>query len=147
MSGNKKRFLDGNLRLAEFMDEVWVVCPVCSKKATALRIPDRDSARMSCLSCGYARELSTKAENGMSIIMPAHAYFNAVLWLQMPFRKHLFQAYNGLHLAYLEQYVSADIRESRDRTHFTLLEKLPKFYHAAGNREGLLKIIAKLRQK
>ena len=147
MSGNKKRFLDGNLRLAEFMDEVWVVCPVCSKKATALRIPDRDSARMSCLSCGYARELSTKAENGMSIIMPAHAYFNAVLWLQMPFRKHLFQAYNGLHLTYLEQYVSADIRESRDRTHFTLLEKLPKFYHAAGNRVALLKIIAKLRQK
>ena len=83
----------------------------------------------------------------MSIIMPAHAYFNAVLWLQMPFRKHLFQAYNGLHLTYLEQYVSADIRQSRDRTHFTLLEQLPKFYHAAGNRVALLKIIAKLRQK
>jgi hypothetical protein len=147
MSGNKERFIDGNLRLSAFMDEVWVVCPVCSKKAIAFRITDRDCVRMSCISCGYARELSTKTVNGMSILIPAHAYFNAVLWLQMPFRKHLFQAFNGSHLAYLEQYIAADIRESRDRTHFTLLEKLPKFYHAAENRVGLLKIIAKLREK
>ena len=46
---------------------------------------------------------------------------------------------------YLEKYISATLREHKDRTNFTLLEKLPKFYHEAKNREGLLKIIAKLK--
>jgi hypothetical protein len=42
---------------------------------------------------------------------------------------------------------SDTLREHKDRTHFTLLEKLPKFYHEAKNREGVLKIIAKLNNK
>ena len=39
------------------------------------------------------------------------------------------------------------LREHKDRTHFTLLEKLPRFYHEAKNREVLLKLIAKLKAK
>jgi len=36
-------------------------------------------------------------------------------------------------------------REHKDRQHFTLLEKLPAFYHQAKNRDGLLKVIGKLK--
>lgn len=79
--------------------------------------------------------------------MPANHYFHAGLWLQAPFKKDIFWAYNGKHLEYLERYISATIREHKDRTGFTLLEKLPKFYHEAKNRESLLKIIAKLKSK
>jgi len=73
--------------------------------------------------------------------------FRSELWLQAPFKKDVFWAYNDKHLEYLERYISATIREHKDRAGFTLLEKLPKFYHEAKNREGLLKIIAKLKSK
>lgn len=56
-------------------------------------------------------------------------------------------AYNGKHLEYLEQYISAKLREHKDRSHFTLLEKLPAFYGKAQSREALLKIITKLKYK
>ncbi|MGO4770339.1 hypothetical protein ACEN2I_01645 [Flavobacterium sp. W22_SRS_FK3] len=79
--------------------------------------------------------------------MAAHAYFDAELWLQLPFKNDIFWAYNESHLVYLEQYIAATLREHKDRTHFTLVEKLPKFYHEAKNREPLLKIIDKLKKK
>lgn len=77
----------------------------------------------------------------------AHFYFDAPLWLEASFKNEVFFAYNLAHLNYLEHYISARLREHKDRTHFTLLEKLPKFYHEAKNREALLKIIIKLKQK
>ncbi len=79
--------------------------------------------------------------------MPAHGYFDAPLWLSAPFRNNVFWAYNGDHLLYLEAYISADLREHTNRTHFTLLEKLPRFYHEARNREGLLRVITRLKSK
>lgn len=104
------------------------------------------TARLFCLHCGYNKETTTAITNG-TIEMPAHQYFQAVLWLQAPFKNDVFWAYNDNHLEYLESYISATIREHKDRTGFTLLEKLPKLYHEAKNREGLLKIIAKLKNK
>ena len=65
----------------------------------------------------------------------------------MFFKGERFFAYNGEHLAYLERYIAATLREHKDRTGFTLLEKLPKFYHEAKNREALLKIIQRLKSK
>jgi hypothetical protein len=63
------------------------------------------------------------------------------------FKNDVIFAFNGDHLNYLENYISANLREHKDRNHFTLLEKLPKFYHEAKNREALLKIIQKLKNK
>lgn len=79
--------------------------------------------------------------------MAAHSYFHAKLFLEHPYKKDIFYAYNGEHLNYLEQYIAADLREHKDRTGFTLLEKLPKFYHDTKNRKALLSIIQKLKKK
>ena len=79
--------------------------------------------------------------------MAAHQYFQAEIWLKAPFKNDVFWGYNDKHLEYLERYISATLREHKDRSHFTLLEKLPKFYHDAKKRDGLLKIIAKLKSK
>jgi len=59
----------------------------------------------------------------------------------------VFFAYNLKHLEYLEQYIAAGLREHKNRKGFTLLEKLPKFYHEAKNRGALLRIIQKLKMK
>lgn len=141
------RFQDENLILSNFYQEVWVVCPSCAKKAIAKTNFEAKTARLFCVHCGYNKETTTALVPKGTVEMAANWYFNVELWLKAPFKNDIFWAYNGKHLDYLERYISASLREHKDRTHFTLLEKLPKFYHEAKNREGLLKIIAKLKIK
>lgn len=145
-----QRFTDQNKTLSYFYTEVWVVCPACTKKAIANVLFDDKQARLYCDSCGYNKQTSTET----SVFgvkghwqMAAHGYFGAELWLQHPFKNDVFFAYNGEHLDYLEAYIGAALREHKDRTHFTLLEKLPKFYHEAKNRKALLSLIGKLKRK
>ncbi|MCQ4035298.1 hypothetical protein [Kaistella montana] len=144
------RFQDENKRLTYYQNEVLVVCPVCTKKAVSKADTEAKKVRMYCENCGYNKEIAAEATLfGITgdWIMAAHHYFGAELWLQFPFKNEVFWSYNYEHLAYLEQYISATLREHKDRSHFTLLEKLPKFYHEAKNRDALLKIIKKLKNK
>jgi hypothetical protein len=141
------RFQDENLIRSDFYKEVWVVCPVCTNKAMATVNFETKKARLLCVNCGYNKETTTALVPKGAIETDADWYFNAELWLKAPFKNDVFWAYNDKHLDYLERYITATLREHKDRTHFTLLEKLPKFYHEAKNREGLLKIIAKLKNK
>ena len=140
------RFNDENLILKDFYQESWVVCPSCKKRAIAKVDFERCIARLFCVQCGYNKETKTAITNG-TVYMDAHYYFDAELWLKYSFKNDFFWALNDKHLEYLERYISATIREHKERTHFTLLEKLPKFYHEAKNREVLLKIISKLKNK
>ncbi len=141
------RFQDENLLLSNFYQEAWVVCPSCGKKALAKVNYETKTARLFCLHCGCNKETTTAIDKNGTIKTAANQYFQAELWLKLPFKNDVFWAYNDKHLEYLERYISATIREHKDRTGFTLLEKLPKFYHEAKNRNDLLKIIAKLRAK
>lgn len=148
---NLPRFTDQNYRLNDFEQEVWVVCPQCRQQAVA-RIHNNDKeARLNCVHCGYSKAASKLVQYAdrkyAELEQAAHLYFDAELWLSYPFKGEVFWAYNPSHLTYIEQYVAAKLREQKDRTHFTLLEKLPKFYHDAKNRKALLKIISKLKNK
>lgn len=136
------RFSDQNKILSDFYNEVWVVCPSCTQKVVAKTDYKNKKVRLLCPGCGYNKEKSMG-----NLMTAANCYFMAELWLQHPFKNDVVCAYNGHHLEYLESYISADLREHKDRTHFTLLEKLPKFYHEAKNRDALLSIIRKLKTK
>lgn len=142
-----RRFTDQQKTLADFYGEVWVACPSCSQKAVARADFEQGRARLTCSSCGYHKEVDTRIGPTANLVQAAHGYFHAELWLQAPFREETFLAYNGGHLDYLEAYIGGTLREHRDRTGFTLLERLPRFYHLAANRVPLLKIIAALREK
>lgn len=145
-----ERFRDENKRISEFDKEVWVECPNCSGRAIARVDNDAAHAKLSCLHCGYNKETGTGvvvAGISARLQLAADAYFQAGLWFQHPFKDEVFWAYNLLHLEYLEKYIAAGLREHKDRSHFTLIEKLPRFYHEAKNREALLKIIAKLKTR
>lgn len=145
-----RRFQDQHKRIADFQREVWVECPNCGKKAVTLIHDEKQSVQLLCAHCGRNKRISTKVSlYGITghWRLPANAYFGAKLWLIHPFKNEVFWAYNEAHLTYLEAYIGASLREHKDRTHFTLLEKLPKFYHDVKNREALLKIIKKLRDK
>lgn len=144
------RFQDENFRLTHFENEVLVECPICKKKAVAKTNTETKKVRLYCENCSYNKEIVAEA-TVFGITgnwkMAAHHFFGAELWLQYPFKNDVFWSYNEEHLEYLEQYISASLREHKDRSHFTLLEKLPKFYHEAKNRDALLKIIKKLKNK
>lgn len=144
---NSNRFQDENLTKYDFYKEVLIVCPSCTKKATAIVDFEICEAKLFCTHCSCIKKSTTKFNKNGSIQTAANQYFNAELWLQTSFKNDVFWAYNNNHLDYLERYISATLREHKERTHFTILEKLPKFYHEAKNRESLLKIIAKLKSK
>jgi len=144
------RFTDQNKTLKDYQTEVWVMCPNCAKKAIAKVDYELKKATLFCESCGFNKQISIEVNvlgiNGNWNIA-AHSYFGAELWLQHPFKNDVFVAFNADHLTYLEQYITADLREHKERTGFTLLERLPKFYHEAKNRKALLAIIQKLKKK
>ncbi len=144
-------FTDKKYRLTDFEYHVLVVCLTCKKQALAIVNKTAKQAKLICSHCGLSKICSTRMayKEGIKFELQqaAHLYFEAKLWLEMPFKNDIFWAYNWEHLGYLEEYISAKLREHKDRSHFTLLEKLPKFYHEAKNREGLLKVIAKLKAK
>jgi hypothetical protein len=141
------RFQDENLTRYDFYKEVWVVCITCGKKAIATVNFETKTARLLCVNCGYNKETTTALIPKGAVQAAANWYFNVEIWLIAPFKNDIVWAYNYKHLEYLERYIGATLREHKDRTHFTILEKLPKFYHEAKNREGLLKIIEKLKSK
>ena len=143
----QNRFQDENLLLSDFYDDVFVVCPSCSKKAIATVNFKSKIARLLCIHCGFNKEIATSLSKETSLETAANQYFQVELWLKTAFKNDVFWAYNDKHLDYLERYISASLRDHKDRTNFTLIEKLPKFYHEAKNREGLLKIIEKLKHK
>lgn len=146
----QKRFQDENKRISEFRTDVLIVCPKCEKKAFAKVDYENNSARLFCENCGYNKQKTTEVSvfgHLGSWQLSADSYFGAELWLKESFKNDIFWAYNLSHLEYLQKYISADLREHKERTHFTLLEKLPKFYHEAKNREALLKLILKLKTK
>lgn len=148
---SESRFTDQHFRLSDFQNEVYLHCPQCNRKAVANTRSESELARLICADCGFCKEermLVYYAEGKTLVVrQAAHAYFEAALWYAAPFKNEIFWAYNSEHLDYLESYISAKIREHKDREHFTLLEKLPKFYHEAKNREALLKLIARLKAK
>lgn len=144
---DQKRFIDQHKRLSDFADEVWVVCPTCSGKAITTRYLEEKVARILCTACGYNKSISISFGTSGYVILSAHNYFNASLWLSAPFKDETFEAYNGEHLDYLQEYIAAGLRETKDRQFFTMVEKLPKFISSSKNREALLKLIEKLRKK
>lgn len=146
----QNRFQDQNLRLKDFQEEVAVTCPKCEKKAQATVNFEEKKAKLVCSHCGFYESKSTLLTHlgfAAHFQTSADSYFGADLWYAASFKNDYFFAYNEAHLLYLEQYIGAKLREHKDRSHFTLLEKLPKFYHEAKNREALLKLIEKLKKK
>ncbi len=115
--------------LTQEVTELTIKCPACRKKET------------------YPVKCTPYTISGGRRDGGKEFFFNADLWLKLPFKNEIFWAYNYRHLNYLKEYIQADLRENRDREFMSMTEKLPKFMQVAKNREALLKIIEKLQQK
>lgn len=75
-------------------------------------------------------------------------YFSLELWFLTSFQGKLIWALNREHLAYLINYLSADLREKpMGRVKKTQADHLPTFMKTAKNRERIVKLLKRLQKE
>ncbi|MDX1912826.1 MAG: hypothetical protein SFV22_15145 [Saprospiraceae bacterium] len=92
-----------------------------------------------------------KQKNGKALIFgsPVDPCFHLPVWLQTAFSGEILWAYNFEHLDFLAAHVGAKLRE-RNGFKFQVRSigaRLPRWMTSAGNREGVLRAIEKLKEK
>ncbi len=146
---------DGEPVYAWATGEVLVVCPGCGSRAAVRQVGEElfGTRRFSCGSCGSAREAGSTSSWGES---PVDPWFGYPLWLSAAFRDHVVWAFNRRHAEQLRAFVAADLRRRTtsaqqgggDRWELmSMVEKLPAWYKAAGNREALTNLLDELIEK
>ena len=108
-----------------------VACPYCG--ATMLGEVHKTAEAFS-----YAAEIQGGKDS----------WFGLELWFLTSFQGKLVWALNREHLAYLIDYLSADLREKPlGRAKKTQSDHLPTFMKTAKNRERIVKLLKKLQEK
>lgn len=129
-------------------------CSNCAVEIN-LTIPNvnekREKIAVKCKSCGITQEYEPRNIPQEWLFSNKERvnenYFGLPLWINSNFRNYTFWAFNYEHLDYLKKYISADLRERNNRTHWTMVEKLPDWIKSSKNREKLIKLINELETK
>jgi hypothetical protein len=147
------RYRDTRLTIYDLGGEFLVRCPRCAAQARVaplgLVAGSRIAvdARCACTRCGHQRE-----HHGSRVALQDGAdwYFGLPLWLQTPCCGRTLWAYNARHLAFLEEYVRAQLREAptaegwaRNRT---LASRLPHWIKSGRHRDDILAGIERLKR-
>ena len=122
--------------------------------------------RVTCIACGYVEDADfTRVTYARTRWMigplqpheierdrraaragePTDWYFRYPLWLQTPCAGHILWAYNATHLAFIEAYVGAAMRERMPRLNRSLASRLPRWLKEAKHREEVLRAIERLK--
>lgn len=174
MSENK--FTDEGKQVFDFGNEFLVECPKCSLMAKIVLLDtDEDfnlySARkLVCANCGFAKHWDRRNVIGYSIQnkisedrkifdIPGKPkkmltiggdfdwFFQEPLWLKINCCGETLWAYNEKHLDFIDDYVSAKLRERTPYKNRSLASRLPQWIKSAKNRDEILRAITKLRGK
>lgn len=160
------RFQLEDATIYSFRGEFFVVCPRCRRRAL---VRDRGRAAdprvsLTCGGCGLSRTFEHNVNTTTFSPDASHYeagevgigdavdwYFHLPLWLQTPCCSHTLWAYNLEHLAFLEDFVQATLRENvRDKSGWSnqsLRNRLPAWIKDGHSREAILRCVGKLRQK
>jgi hypothetical protein len=141
----QQRFQDPGASVYSFDREFLVRCPRCDRQAR-VRVSETD-ARLTCTHCG-----ATQARTSGSYTIGNDAtdwYFGLPLWLQVPCCGQVLWARNLEHLAFLEEFVAAGLRERPTQDVFyrnkLLASRLPPWIKSARSRGAVCAALAKLR--
>lgn len=146
------------------LDEVLVRCPACracavireASAAVAARKPGPGRLyRLICADCGHhdeRREHTSVVERPRPAPdTPTDPVFELPYWLQTRCCGHVLWALNAGHLAVIEAYITAGLREDfyvgRVRETRTTVARLPKWMVLARNREKVLRGLKRLRER
>jgi hypothetical protein len=155
-SPERGRFQDTTWGVLEFADDdIHVVCPRCTGHAVVTAAPDapghdslyplRRPRRLVCRECLH------RAGSGSVLYLGNRGrdpFFDAELWLTTQCCGQTLWAFNASHLAFLEAYVSATVREHLRNEYqmVTLGERLPTWITSRKNRGEILRGLARLRR-
>lgn len=145
------RFRDEPTYLAQFGAIRLVRCPRCAGRAEVAAQGDATRGhaaprRVVCAGCGYVRVGQVDGPNRDTRAgAAAERYSGLPLWLQTPCCGEILWAYNAEHLAFLERYVGATLRERMPNKNSSLASRLPTWLKSAKNREEVLRGIVRLR--
>lgn len=145
MAAMTERFVAGDAYLADFLGEVLVVCPSCGGCVRV--VPVGDVRRAACPVCAWTREAG---EPTTAFGVPYDPWLGLPLWLRAPVAGETLWAFNAEHLALLESYVRADLRERGDhdpRLPRPMVDTLPRWLKEAKHRDAVLAGIARLRER
>ncbi len=157
---------DSDIRIYDFIKEILIECPKCSQCARVKNDSEDLSpgeTQLTCLNCSYNKVLQNNSKSilsedievsqtGMMIIGEAiDSYFHQPLWLRADCGGNELWAYNREHLEWLNDFVSAKLRErsqgEQGWNNRSLVSRLPKWLKSKKNRDQILKCIEKLRNK
>ena len=153
--------------LYDFVNNIYVVCPKCSKQAIVLseefsKKQIENEVRLSCPNCGHNKYRTEKLKFGrnsksksiIDLINDFHIgenidpYFKLPLWLQYELRHGILWAYNYEHLEFIKNHVKADLRyrNTAGRDNFSIGARLPKWISHKNNRKEILAAIEKTKR-
>jgi hypothetical protein len=154
MAEEQVRFKDDRTFLASFADEFLVVCPRCAGCASVTPVPGEGRSvfanrRLLCPGCAYHRD---REINGYIANPGEDWYFGLPLWLKASCSEGEVWAFNRRHLAWLEGYVRATLRDNRRHSEWGwsnqgAANRLPAWLKSAKNRSEVLKCIESLQRK
>ena len=140
----------------QYADRFLVRCPRCARCAVVTPLPREGRralvrARVVCEACGYNKDGSQATPGGTDLV---DWYFHLPLWLQTPCCGDVLWALNEVHLAFLEDYVRATLREDMRRDQLpanairnqTMASRLPSWIQSGKNRDAILHAIDKLKK-
>ncbi|MES9684307.1 hypothetical protein CN514_20380 [Bacillus sp. AFS001701] len=133
----KARFRDKGEWIGDFNNHILVECPQCKKGTKITWVTDKTKLKLVCQKCGIV-----SGSNFFSSIGEEES-----LWLQTHCCGKTLWAYNEEHLDFLENYVSASLRERVPNINKSIASRLPNWIKSARNRDEVLKGINKLRKK
>lgn len=125
-------------------------CPFCAEVIQYNSTPTTRIKKEIEVSCNYCQEkiwYPPKTETIHEWISKGKV-IELPYWYTERFKKDEFWALNEEHLTYLEHFITAKLRErSLYPSGMMLVDRLPQFIKDKKNRDDLLKLISKLKQK
>ena len=129
-------------------------CSNCAVEIN-LTIPNvnekKEKIAVKCKNCGITQDYEPRNISQEWLFSSkgkeTESYFGLPLWISSNFKNYTFWAFNYEHLEYLKSYISAELRERNNRTHWTMVEKLPVWMTSSKNRDKLIKVIKELEIK
>lgn len=157
------RFQDDGRTIWDFVDEILVTCPSCGGCAHVLP-SGRDrglfgARRVTCLACGYARDAASRRAAKARPLHearraraappgPVDTFLGLPLYLQTYCAGETLWALNARHLAWLEAFLAAPLREdAAPERRKTAVSALPQWLILARHRGEALRGVARLRAK
>jgi hypothetical protein len=110
----------------------------------AKAVPQARLLTLDCDGCGVTTDASYDVRPVTVPDALVDNCFGLPLWLQTPCAGHVLWAFNARHLAYLKEFLQAELRERRGTANASVVSRLPGWLKQAKHRGEALRAVGRL---